>query len=218
MTLPVFKCIEDNMNADIVILSAGASHRLGVAKQQVELFGQPLLLRACKLASRFALRTSAQLPPLVVVGPYADQDRHALATCSDVEIIDNPHWQQGLPATISTAIQARANSAGLLLLLVDQYRVQVRDLLRLHEKWQQQPTDPVAATYAGTIGPPVIWPSRYFSPLMAQSGAAKTLLQSVRHQRVGIPAAATDLDVTQDLQQLRNFEREGSSDCKVDGD
>lgn len=195
------------MHADIVILCAGGSTRLGQAKQHVKLQGKSLLQRARDLGVTYAALHAATARPLIVSGACYERDYALLGKDSDCELLHNPRWQEGMQASISCALEARRSSGALLLLLVDQYRVCLQDLLLLTGHWVRAPLVPVAARYANTIGPPVIWPQRFFAPLATQGQSGKKLLTTVHHQAIAMPHAAIDLDVPADLQSLRDYER-----------
>jgi CTP:molybdopterin cytidylyltransferase MocA len=82
----------------VVILAAGASHRLGRAKQLVSIGGEPLLRRQCRCA--LAARVG---PVLVMLGWDADQHKRAIADLA-VDVRVNDEWQEGIAATLRHAV------------------------------------------------------------------------------------------------------------------
>ncbi len=190
---------------DVVVLAAGESSRLGQPKQHVLLASQSLLERSLKLACDISDALPVPRIPVLVSGAYLQQDCVALAIRRDQRKIThhyNAHWKQGMSTSLDCA-RPWATADGVLLLLVDQYKVQIDDLMAMHALWLRQPERAVAARYANTLGPPVIWPRHLWA---AQSAAKdnhsrldKSVLKSSDPQLYDMPDAAVDLDTTDDL-------------------
>src|SRR5687768_1508691 len=116
----------------VAILAAGASRRLGQAKQLVELpGGEPLLRRQCRVA------LDADVGPVVVVlGCHADACAAAV-TALPVTIRVNVGWEEGLASSIRHAARAATDASAAALLIVhgDQYRVTAGDLRLVNAVW-----------------------------------------------------------------------------------
>jgi molybdenum cofactor cytidylyltransferase len=84
----------------VVILAAGASRRLGSAKQLVRIGGEPLLRRQCRCALRARVGEV-----LVILGCDAEQHSRVIADMP-VEVRVNDEWQEGIAATLRVAIGA----------------------------------------------------------------------------------------------------------------
>ena len=83
-----------------VIIAAGSSSRLGQPKQLLVFEGEILLQRAIRIA-----REAGTSRVLVVLGAHRQQieDRVDL---SDVEIVVNPDWEEGMASSIRAGTQA----------------------------------------------------------------------------------------------------------------
>jgi molybdenum cofactor cytidylyltransferase len=170
----------------LVVLAAGASRRFGSPKQLAVLDGETLLRRAARVAAAWAARADDRRA-FVVLGAHI--------TDVDLEVVINPHWEEGLATSIHAAVHAAHDAAALLITLADQPGVTEDDLERITR------TDApiVAAAYAGTVGVPAMFHRSQFDALLALRGdqGAKSLL--VNAVSVEVPKAAWDIDRPQDL-------------------
>lgn len=185
----------------VLIPAAGASARLGQAKQLVDYQGKPLLGHVIDIV--------ASLNPLeivVVTGAHSDAVRARVAS-PGVRWLHNPRWPDGLGGSIALGVTAlSAASAGLLIMLCDQYRVQKKDLLALQDTWRASPGQIVAAEAGGRCMPPLIFPPDLFgglSGLTGETGARELLARHPeRVTAIPLPNAAFDLDNPAQLQDL----------------
>ncbi len=185
-----------------VVLAAGNSVRLGQPKQQVKLHGTALLRRAAQLA----LPVAGQV--IVVLGTQ-HREQQKLIHDLPVDVVVNQNPSAGLGASIACGVQQlNGKPDGVLLLLVDQYRLNANHIESLAGRWHSEPEQITAAGFAGTHGPPVIFPSRYFARLSElQGNGAKPLLTGQALTSVPIPEAEINLNTPQDLIDLRRFEQ-----------
>jgi len=133
----------------VVILAAGASRRLGSAKQMVSIGGETLLRRQCRCA------LDADVGPvLVVLGHDADRHKRVVADLPlDVRV--NDEWQEGIAATLRLAVGvAIIRRAALLVLPCDQYRIAPNDLRTLRDTWRLAPTVACVSRWGDYAGPP----------------------------------------------------------------
>ncbi len=136
-----------------VLLAAGASRRLGHAKQLIEIDGEPLLRRAAR-----ALLATQPLECVVVLGHDAERMRAALAGWPVREVLAADH-EEGLSASLRAGVAALdARCAGALVALTDQPALQVDHLLALCDAWRAQPQRAVASAYADVLGVPALLP------------------------------------------------------------
>ncbi len=190
---------------DCIILSAGESRRLGQPKQHVVISGQSLLERSVNLARRFNEVLQSDRKPILISGAFLQQDCMALLAMNATKRVRHHHnyrWESGMGSSMACARQL-SDAEGVLVLLVDQYKVEPDDLLNLHAHWQEEPERPVAARYANTLGPPVIWPRHLWSSQSLAEGSQSLLGKPVLMQHdphyVDIPNAKADLDTAQHL-------------------
>ena len=141
-----------------VIPAAGAARRFGRAKQLATLNGTPLLLGALREATIvFDGRV------LVVAGAHLDRVTDLLI---DAPFTINPDWARGLGGSIAAGIRALpAGTSAAMLLNADQVRVTRDDLERVMLAWRQAPDRIVCSRFAGSYGPPAMFPARLFERL-----------------------------------------------------
>ena len=86
-------------NVGIVLLAAGASVRLGRPKQLLPYRGQTLL----KYSIQTALDSQAQ-PVVVVLGANANELQNEIKE-SNVHVVINEHWQEGMSSSIRRGVK-----------------------------------------------------------------------------------------------------------------
>jgi len=181
-----------------ILLAAGASTRLGRAKQLVEVEGEALLRRAAR-----ALLATAPRELVVVLGHDAERMRAALdgLALRTVVAIDRAG---GLSASLRTGILAvDPQCAGALIALTDQPALDAAHLLALRDAWRTSPARAVASAYGGVLGVPALLPREWFVDVAAVHGdiGARQLLRARASEVVAIaaPLLERDIDVPSDL-------------------
>jgi molybdenum cofactor cytidylyltransferase len=185
-----------------LVLAAGGSTRLGRPKQLLRRHGETLLLRTCRLA-----RAVAGENVIVVLGADALRMRRAVRRRYPTFCIaHNARWREGMAGSIRAGlVEVPAGTAGLLILLVDQARIEARDLRLLAARGRRSPARAAAALHSGRPGAPAIIPRRSFRDLRSLEGdtGARQLLGRLRDvSPVAMPAAAIDVDTAADLARL----------------
>jgi CTP:molybdopterin cytidylyltransferase MocA len=188
----------------VAVLAAGASRRLGRAKQLVLVGGEPLLRRQCQCA------LSARIGKVMAI-LGCDEARHREVIVDlPVDVRVNDEWAEGLAATLRSAVRAaKERHAALLVLPCDQYRIMPDDLRTLHEHWRWAPSIPCVSRWGRYAGPPAILPIDYYKHVLRLRGdaGARSLLHDVRRPRpdeIPNPRAVFDLD---SLEEMRVAER-----------
>lgn len=192
--------MNDN-NLFTLILAAGRSSRFGTLKQLAEYRGQTLVQRAMDLAQqttghRLLLVTGAQWQEVV-----------ADSFPAKGFFVRNEDYEDGIASSIACGIRGIEQIAdAVLITLVDQPLVSAEHLQNLKARWQTSQSCIIASEFAETVGPPLIFPSAYFSSLKALNGdrGAKSLLHQYSEKVIRIQAgeAATDIDTADDLKKL----------------
>jgi len=181
-----------------LVLAAGESSRFGSTKQLVPVDGRPLVLRAMQAAETVCRRRT-----ILVAG---HEWRDVTAACAPMQgfFVVNPHYRDGLAGSIRAGLGAVSECAdAVLLMLADQALVTAEHLQDLIDTWRTVPDSIVASAYAGTCGPPVIFPRAFFPALLSIEGdrGAKPLLEAnpERLHTVSFEDAAVDIDRPSDL-------------------
>ena len=190
-----------------VILAAGASTRLGRAKQ-LEAFNGTTLLEQAVATTRAAGCETV----VVVLGSRAEIIGATLAG-QNLIIEINRQWPIGMGGSIRCGVRAvlrrRPDAASVLLLPCDQPYCTAADLRKL--------LDAVAAGhaiaasgYSGTRGTPACFaPSQWPSLLAIDfSTGAKKLLHDPSAVLIDMPAAAFDVDTPDDAAKLKRMTAE----------
>jgi CTP:molybdopterin cytidylyltransferase MocA len=128
-----------------------------------------------------------------------------------VRVDENSGWRTGMGGSIAIGVSAQSAAVdGVLLLLCDQYRINLPDLERLAGAWATAPGRIVAARWGAAFGPPVIFPRAFFARLMRLSGdlgARQILVEERANVRfMDLDNAAYDVDKPDDLAKMREFE------------
>jgi len=185
----------------VLIPAAGASKRLGRAKQLVKHRGTTLIQNA--------VNTAFSLDPgeiIVITGANAEAVKNAVLQ-PPVNWVHNPNWSSGMGGSIALGATAVSpESTGLMILLCDQWKIQVSDLQLLAESWQSNPERIVCASAEGINMPPVIFPLSCFNELKELRGdkGARTIIGNNSHllDSIEIGNAVIDLDTQAQLKNL----------------
>ncbi len=187
----------------IIILAAGRSARLGKPKQNLIYQGKTLLQRAIDTAL-----LSVCKPVVVVLGAYADDILMSINT-SEVQVIRNPNWEEGMASSIRTgiiALQKYPDVDGALIMLCDQPHVDAALLNDMVQTKQHNPKGIIACAYNNTLGVPVLFDKRYFADLLLLTGHERAKKLLVAHTRdiepVPFALGAVDIDTMEDFGKL----------------
>ena len=117
-----------------------------------------------------------------MTGAHADAVR-AACDLPDVKFVQNSNWESGVGSSIALAAERaneRSSVEALLLLTVDQFRLERPVVRRLLDRFDAENGGIVASRYAGTVGVPAIFGREHFEALGQLSGdrGAKTYLQN----------------------------------------
>src|SRR5690606_26020643 len=155
--------------------------------------GETLLERAIAAARGAGLRVAMTAAS---AGSAAAQEAQRLG----VRVIVVPEASEGMAASLRAGVAALAVDpvAGILVLLVDQWRVSSNDLAQLIAGWEAGGRQVAAARYGGMNGVPALFGRPWFGMLESLSGdrGARDFLRSgdAVITAVEMPAAAIDLD------------------------
>jgi molybdenum cofactor cytidylyltransferase len=197
-------------NIGVILLAAGLSQRLGRPKQQLLYKGQSLLQHSLQAAM-----ASDTHPVVVVLGARAAELANEIKD-SNVPVVINDEWQEGMASSIRCGIHALTNlyrgSEGAILMVCDQPFVTaalLNDLLTAHWK-SGKPI--IASSYANTFGPPTFFHHTFFPELLRLKGdtGARSLIKRYANdvETIPFPEGTIDIDTEQDYEKLSDDERE----------
>jgi len=193
----------------LVLLAAGASRRLGEAKQLLRMQGETLVHRAARLGL-----ATAPAQALLVLGAQAELIRAATDDLA-LQCVHCPDPEAGLGASLRAGLaEVSGTCEGALILLCDQPALEAAHLQSLVNAWRTQPLRAAASAYAGVLGVPALLPRAWFSLLPPDAGdrGARDLLRARADEVQAIPAPAlsVDIDSPGDLSALSVQGRLGS--------
>ncbi|KLD75888.1 nucleotidyltransferase family protein [Xanthomonas hyacinthi] len=183
-----------------LVLAAGASRRLGQAKQALTRDGEPLLRRAARLAL-----AASPVRCVVALGAQAEALRPLLDGLP-VEIAINPDWASGMGGSLAclrTALHDDASITHSLVLGCDQPALDAAHLQDLLAAAYRAASGCAVSAYAGVRGMPAVVAQACWRelPLRGDQGL-RGLFDAMVLDSLGCivaPALALDLDTPQDV-------------------
>ncbi len=199
--MPIMTSSSENRSVFAVVLAAGRSRRFGRSKLLEVLDREPLVRRAARLA-----RTVCGDRTVLVTGYDGAAVRMAAGDAAQFVIV-NDRYEHGMGLSIALAANAVGHAAdALLLLFADQPLVTAGHLRALVEGWSGADDEIVATAYAGTLGPPVLFPRAAFRTLGELDGdvGARSILgnPAFNVRTIHFEDAAIDIDTPTDLENL----------------
>jgi molybdenum cofactor cytidylyltransferase len=198
------------MSIVAVVLAAGASRRMGQAKQLLPYNGQSLLRRAVTAA-----QDSDCEAVIVVLGANADSFQSEISRTAAHAVI-NQQWEQDMSSSIRCGLNRveslQPEASAVLLMLCDQPLIVGESINRLIDGYRKR--RPLIAASQYEIGDEVVWGvpavfSRAVFPELANlvgNAGAKSVI--TRHKEralfIAVPEAALDLDTISDYESAVN--------------
>lgn len=157
----------------VVLLAAGASRRLGRAKQLIVVDGETLVHRAARLAL-----ATEPADAVAVLGAGEAAVRSALAGLP-VRVHHAADWPEGMGRSLRQGLASLdAACDGALVVLCDQPALCASHLAQLVQAWRKSPRRAAASGYAGVVGVPALLPRAWFPELPYGDRGARDLLRS----------------------------------------
>lgn len=145
-----------------VILSGGASSRMGSPKALIPYQGRPFLEHLLEVTRHPKISVRR-----VVLGPHAEPIARAIHLSAE-EIVINPDWEQGQLSSIHAALKSLPPDLdGLLLCLVDHPLISAALVSELIATFYTSRAPIVIPVFEGRRGHPVIFSSQLFPELLA---------------------------------------------------
>ena len=154
-------------NIQILLLAAGAAHRMGTPKQ--------LLSWGTKTILQHQLDTlrSLKLPMTLVLGAHRDEIMKRILI--DIPILEHQNWRDGMGTSIALGAQHLLKNApdldGLLIALIDQPMVAIghyKEIIASFEPGKQQII--ASRSPEGVSSPPVLFDRHYLTELSTLTG------------------------------------------------
>lgn len=148
-----------------VVLSAGASSRMGRPKALLPVDGVPFIERIVRALERTEVNRT-----LVVLGHNAEAMREAIAYLG-VDTVVNPDYARGQLSSLHTAIRALNGEPveAILVHLVDHPFIDSRLVDRMIERFRAEEKLIVVPRFNGRRGHPVLFSSKLFPEFLAAS-------------------------------------------------
>ena len=144
-----------------VILSGGASRRMGSPKALLPFQGRPFLEHLLEVTAHAKIGVRR-----VVLGAHAVPISGAVALNRD-EVVVNPEWEQGQLSSIKAALNSLpAGTDGMLLCLIDHPLISPTLVNELIEEFYASNAPIVLPTYKGRRGHPVIFSAAVYGELL----------------------------------------------------
>lgn len=188
-----------------VVLAAGSSSRFGAGqpKQLVEVAGEALVRRVCRVA------LSSRLAEVVVVVGHASAAVRASLAGLDLRVTENPEWAAGQSGSVRRGLAAiRAKATAALFLVCDQPLLTARVLDDLIAAYEATGGPIVVATAGERRGSPVLFGRELFAELAGITGDRGGRQLYDRHPDgivevpIADPLLLADVDTPSELEEL----------------
>jgi len=193
----------------LIVLAAGASTRMGEAKQLLRVGGLPMISRTIEAAL-----ASPVWPIVVVLGASASEIKPAIARYP-ILIAENATWIEGMASSLRAGLATLQSFSrtvdAVLVALCDQPGFSSETIDALLAARRMSSRSIVAARYSARLGAPALFGRAYFAALAALSGdeGARQVIASAAArdevEAVDLPSLALDLDTPADYARVRTI-------------
>lgn len=147
-----------------IVLASGFSNRFGQDNKLLMPLGQVTMIET-------TLQTliSSGIHPIILVTQY-QAIAELFAKTPSVQVIMNPHAEEGISASIRLGVAASPESHGMMFVPGDQALLGIETLKTLATHYMAAPNKIIVPVYKGTPGSPKIFPPTLREQLTALSG------------------------------------------------
>jgi molybdenum cofactor cytidylyltransferase len=193
-----------------VVLAAGASSRMGQAKQLLPVHGQPMVRRVTEAVCAAGLEQV-----VVVVGAHAKAVRDVLAGLP-VEVVVNAAWAEGMSTSLREGVRVlRPEIGAALLVLADQPALAPELIQALVDRYRATDALIVAPFYEGQRGNPVLFDRALFPELQAVQGDRGGRRVIARYQEQVERVTVEDVAVIADIDTRQDYEKVQKADNDI---
>ncbi len=178
-----------------IILSAGASRRMGTPKALLPLDGETFLDRLIRLFSEVGIM------PIVVLGHQAHQIRSGIQRGAEPTFVMNPDPERGMLSSLQCGLEAVAQDADAVMFMpVDHPNLERSTLAKLIASFETNRNSVTIPTFQGRHGHPVLISRKLIVELLAlpTTAQASDVIHCYRNQTAYVsvddPAVTTDID------------------------
>ncbi len=192
----------------VLILAAGASKRMGTAKQLLPYKHTTLL--GATIEEVLALKNT---DVYVVLGARSDAVSTSIAAYPVTTLV-HLEWEQGLGASLAFGVKNLQGYDRILVVLADQPFINKRHYQNLLSKSLESKESLVATEFQDLVSVPAVFTEPYFTALMQCTGGKGARSLFVKHKNqlstVQLPEVYRDIDLPEDYKKL--LEEGGQTD------
>ena len=185
-----------------LLLAAGESKRMGRQKLLLP-FGTSTIIE-----QTIDNLLNSRADEIIVVVGYRAQELVTKIGRKPLKIAVNPHYQQGMSASIIAGLNLIDNNAkAVMIALADQPGISSKIIDKLIEEFRQDNKGIAIPVYQGNRGHPVIFSIKYKSALLKLTGdvGGRGIIEKHRDDILEIPVDSKDINV--DIDALSDYER-----------
>jgi molybdenum cofactor cytidylyltransferase len=191
----------------IIILAAGASRRMGQAKQLLKIDNQSLIERTIHTATAIENQQT-----VVVLGANASIIQSAIAPNKAIDTVVNTDWEQGMGTSLKRGLQfllaKKPALEAVIVLVCDQPFLKTEILEQLIHQHVQHKAPIIATKYGEIKGVPALFDQSLFPTLLQlnkDEGARKIIKKQGKKVRtIDFPEGAIDLDTPEAYELFLN--------------
>ena len=150
-----------------------------------------------------------ELSNIICVTGFLDQELRNLLSKTEVQFLHNPNHMDGMLSTLQVGIRhlkESSNPDAVLVCLTDQPLIAKEYYYSLLDKAISSSKNIICSAYQNTMGPPVVFKSKYYDAILALPGtaSAKKIIKENIADLVSVDCeeAARDIDTDQDYEHL----------------
>ncbi len=187
-----------------IVLAAGESRRMGKPKMLLP-YGKKTIIETVI----DAVIQSKVDKILVVLGSDRDKIERKIKSYSDIEIVFNPDYSQGMLSSVQTGFQALPlETQGAMVLLGDQPSVSTAVINTVIDGYKKQKKGITLPVYKTERGHPVLIDIKYQKVLKKLSPDIGLRGLVYNHPEDILEVVVEDPDILQDIDDIEDYRRE----------